>query len=320
MSQEDRDDATIPEARSARAFFFARDEPGPVITAAGKPSSTELEMVLLRANWLSPRERSELALDRVHDEGSTYCSWDTPLLRAINRQVYENVKILLDKGANPDGIPPKFQESYSRRFRRIKFRTPSRGFDIPVRPEDVGSAQMQTFPLMEVELMARKTMVSRFWADPSTVALDCVLNGDKLHSLVMAGDTTPAIFKLLLDAGADASFWTGTETPSKLPPDNDLTPSALCLSTPLHNAVSGGNLSMIRLLLDSGFNPNAQALISGCQAFTPMQQAVLTKELDAFRLIQAHPSADFNQCTPVYGIHILHLAAAQLSLELSTLR
>jgi hypothetical protein len=145
--------------------------------------------------------------------------------------------------------------------------------------------------------------------------LDYATNGGALHSVTLAGRTTEAILDTLLEAGADVSFWTGPETKEELPAP-PLPPSALCLSTPLHQAIAADNHDMLERLLHLGFNPNARALIAGCQAFTPIQHSIRTGNVRAYRRLSAHPLADASILTPAYRIHVLHLAVAQFSIEM----
>lgn len=106
------------------------------------------------------------------------------------------------------------------------------------------------------------------------------------------------------------------EVEGRLSDEEDLFPSALALSTPLHAAIASDNLNMLSVLLDRGFSPNARALITGSLAVTPAQYAIILGQLEAYSLLKAHKSCDVSILTPIYGVHILHFATALLRLGL----
>ncbi|KAK6434156.1 hypothetical protein LTR95_009666 [Oleoguttula sp. CCFEE 5521] len=73
---------------------------------------------------------------------------------------------------------------------------------------------------------------------------------------------------------------------------------------------------MFRAILDRGFNPNARPIITGSHALTPAQYAIIIGNTGAYRLLQSHPDFRPDILTPVYGVHSLHFAVAQLNAEL----
>jgi hypothetical protein len=133
---------------------------------------------------------------------------------------------------------------------------------------------------------------------------------------VRAGTSSPEILVLLLDGGADAQFWLQPDTQEQLREEEHLSPSALALSTPLHAAIASNNLTMLRVLLERGFNPNTRAIITGSLAITPAQYAIIAGRLEAFSILKSHDQSDIGILTPVYRVHILHFATALLRLEL----
>lgn len=289
---------------------------GPTIQAAEDSDKSVLAGVLDRAQGLSAKDRLEVVLNYVYAEDMANCSWDTPLLRVISCQRTRNIDLLLQHGANPNGIDRDSQACYASRFRRVISDTVDpRLLVIQVDPEEVGGPATQLLPLTEDELAKRTTTVSCFWGFPDAVPLDISGNGSLLHSLVMAARSTLEIFDKILRAGADAKAWSESEH-SALEDEDLLQPSALCVSTPLHAAIDTGNREMLEGLLARGFNPNARALIVGCQALTPLQHAIVAGKVGQYQKLIASPRADANLVTPVFGVHVLHFAVAQLRLDL----
>ena len=72
---------------------------------------------------------------------------------------------------------------------------------------------------------------------------------------------------------------------------------------------------MLCMLLDRGLSPNARAPISGSQALTRMQYAIVIGDLKTYYLLRSR-GADPEIRTPVFGVHILHFAAALLRMDL----
>ncbi|KAI9689331.1 MAG: hypothetical protein M1822_009982 [Bathelium mastoideum] len=292
---------------------FESDD-GPVLRAAGDDLAALQNLYQLTAA-LTDRDRLRQITNYEHEEHLDG-RWDSSLLRAITSQRLENVRFLLEQGADPNGISMLSQEAYAKRFRRFLSDNclPSNTV-VPILPEDVpDDAPLQLSPLTTKELAVRQQTVSAFWGPPNLLPLDTSQNGESLHSLVVSAQTIPETFDTVMAAGADARFWRGslaTQLPD--PP----TPSSLCLSTPLHSAISAGNVSMLQHIIEKyDFNPNARALIGGCQAWTPIQQAAIEEQMAAVQFLSTLPATDPNIVSPVYGVHILHLAAAKLNLDL----
>jgi hypothetical protein len=89
---------------------------------------------------------------------------------------------------------------------------------------------------MDIEMFQRRTTLSRFWCGPHLVPLNVSGHGESLHSLVLAAGTTKTLLDCLIAAGADSSFW-GTTAAVEALPEERLPPSALCVSTPFHQAI-----------------------------------------------------------------------------------
>jgi hypothetical protein len=306
-------------------------EDGPMIAAAGLQNSSVLRFLLERTQLLEDEEHRSAVLNQATDPyiGGTN-TWTTPLLRAIERQRPENVRLLLAHGADPNGCCIQMQRNLSRLVRRfwlveasdLEERYPSElpfalSYGAPIRATDVGKASEELVPLTDVEIENRRTrFFPRFWTERHKKSLDYSRDDALLNSVVRAGTSSPEILDLLLDSGADAQFWLQPDTNEQLKDKEHLSPSALALSTPLHAAIASNNLTMLRVLLDRGFNPNARAIITGSLAITPVQYAIITGRLEAYSILKSHDQLDIGILTPVYRVHILHFATALLRLEL----
>lgn len=147
--------------------------------------------------------------------------------------------------------------------------------------DEVGSVPSQIHPsfLTDDGLTDRRRHLGPFWAVSHCFEIDYSMDEVFYHSVVMAGLATTEISDQILDPGAD----TGARCeplPVSLPEETDLKPSEACSSTPLHTAIAKGDQAMLCTLLDRGFSPNARALISGSQALTPMQYAIVIGDLE----------------------------------------
>ena len=307
-------------------------EDGPLIAAAGLEDSSTLRLLLERLQLLDGEDIKSAILDQATDPyiGGTE-KWTTPLLRAIERQRSENVRLLSERGADINGCSIQTQRNLSRLVRRfwtieegdLEERYPHElpfelSYGAPIRSEDVGRLSDELLPLNETEIKKRRSPSSRarFWTEPHKKGLDYSRDDTLLNSVVRAGTSNPEILDLLLRGGADAQCWMQSGVRMQLEDEEDLFPSALALSTPLHAAIASDNLDMLSALLDRGFNPNARALITGSLAITPAQYAMILGQLEVYSLLEADKSCDVSILTPIYGVHILHFATALLRLDL----
>jgi ankyrin repeat protein len=286
---------------------------GPVISAAGLADSMTLRTLLDPADLLDEEDYLFCAVDQPHDFKST-----SPLLRAIERQRPENIRVLLEHDANSDGVPIIRQMDLARRVRRFchNSRAALHDMEVGVAKESVGTVSSQTSPpyLTDDEMAERRSTLAPFWAVPCCFGIDYSMEKVLYHSVVMAGQTTPEILDQLLNAGADSSAWR-TSGMISLPSEDELQPSQLSISTPLHTAIATNNLSMLRALLDRGFSPDARAMISGSQALTPLQYAIVIGDTASCSLVRSR-GAGPGLRTPVFDVHALHYAAALLRIDL----
>jgi ankyrin repeat protein len=287
---------------------------GVVIAFAGLEDSSKLRQLIDKAAILSDDHWYTWLVDQRHD-----FKFVTPLLRAIERQRPANVSLLLEHDANPDGVWYDRQTEHSRRYRRFCFDDPLALSDFETTPqsEDVGTVPSQIEPpyLNNAELDERRTTISPFWTNSLRMVVDHSRDSAQWHSVVKAGTATSEILDLLLDAGADITAWC-EPTDDPLPKEEEeLQPSQLCISTPVHAALASGNRGMLQKLFDSGISPNARALITGNQALTPAQYAIMLGDLESYNILIDN-GADISITTPVFNVHALHFAAAQLRIDL----
>lgn len=279
------------------------------LRAAAHHDPSAMEDLLQQSQHLDEQERQRVIINAVYFEGDhNGPGWDSVLLHAISHGRTQNVAFLLEHGADPNGIEARLLDRHAERFRRFSSR---------FRPSSVDrDAASQVEPLTIEDMGKRSTNVAKFWYDVNAIPLEDVPNGSKLHSLVMAARHADVeIIDMLMDAGADSSFWrwNGPDAPTLT---NEITASSRTALTPLHGAVDARDTKMLMHLLQTGFNPNGRALITGSQALTPWQHAICHNNIEAFSLLTAHPLADTSLTTPVLGIHVLHFAVAQLRMDL----
>ncbi|KAK5677798.1 hypothetical protein LTS10_009681 [Elasticomyces elasticus] len=297
----------LPESllsMTGRASWGACSD-GPFIAAAGLADLSCLQYILDLGMQLPEEVGSERHYDVVHHELIDN-RWSTPLLRAIERQRPESIRLLVQRGALADGIQKRDLIDHALRFRRVCDGDRSRlshSF-VPVDPATVGPLSSQTSPdrLTVTEIEERRSTISRFWAEPSSKDIDYSSDGALMHSVLMAAATaTPEILDIVLGSGADVVAWKESASTTSLPNnETDLALSQLCTSTPLHAAIAMRNTTMLRALLERGFDPNARALITGSQALTPAQYAVVSNDVEALSALKAESTTDLSLVTPAF--------------------
>jgi hypothetical protein len=307
-------------------IFGEWQDEGPIIFASGYEDSAVLRLLLKRIELLPDKDdRLDLVnfeLDRWAN-GQESEKMPTTLLRAIERQRPENVRLLLQHGADPNGVFIETQKCLARTFRRFWRSEEQRGFwpyqvggSQSVKAEDVGKVSDEFVPLTDEELARWRSGKGVFWTQSESAGLDYSRDEMLFNAVVRAGTSTPEILDQLLAAGADVSAWMGPDTKDQLLDEEHLSSSELALSTPLHAAVASFNMTMLTTLLDRGFSPNTRALITGSCALTPCQYAIILGNTEAYSILDAHPQLDKTILTPILKIHILHFATAHLRLHL----
>ncbi|MCJ1344737.1 hypothetical protein MMC31_002940 [Peltigera leucophlebia] len=287
-----------------------------------EPSGPEGLPAIIRASKLPDRRVLEalLKLDSPQIcpssflEAATagYCT--SALHAAIKARLPANVSLLLSHGADPNGLPPECFSDQSVRFLRFRHPRWSAGIFPVVPPREDALAMLphpQTDPLTEEEIDARRTTRARFWAEPSMPVFGPSCEAmTALESAAAIGDIQ--IFDELLNAGADTAAWKWEHPYKSIHTEPSV--SYLSILTPLHHAVEANQLIMIHHLLDLKFATNNFPLASITCALSPAMTAIASLNLPAYHLLAPH--SDLTLTTPIYNIHILHLAAATLSLDI----
>jgi ankyrin repeat protein len=245
----------------------------------------------------------------------------TPLMEAIRAGLPKNVLTLLEAGANPNGFPLQVMEDYAAFF--LRFRPM-----IPTLTEDEGDVAsrdvlLKCTDLPQISIITWEEIEDRFWdgmapfwCEEGFTPTTFYHHGESMPSLVEAARSgTIDMFHMLLEAGADASFWMA---PHFFVPDPP-TESSLSVSSPLHAALQSGNNDMLKYLLDIDFDPNVMPLSNPTRCFTPLMATVIHSETfnkQAFDLLCSYPETNSEVRTPVYGVHLLHFAVAALNLDM----
>ncbi|PWY80787.1 hypothetical protein BO94DRAFT_150066 [Aspergillus sclerotioniger CBS 115572] len=92
-------------------------------------------------------------------------------------------------------------------------------------------------------------------------------------------------------------------------------PSALAISSPVHEAIARGNNTMLRHLLARGFSPNTLPLGNVRESITPLMSTFLhrtneTWDEAAYDILAQDPRIDLDLRSPFMLVHILHFATA----------
>ncbi|KAI9775111.1 MAG: hypothetical protein M1839_001422 [Geoglossum umbratile] len=292
------------EARRAGHYLTADDlidtkseaYPPPVIRAASNPNSAVLEAIL--------------SLDNVKYDPSVWWAGTTALREALRARLPANVAVLLAHSADPDGCSRRALSDYSARF--LRFRPHLSASNMVERGAVLAKlTTSQLAPLTEAELTARRASRARFWTE-----VDVPPDGGPmvrqeplaLEVAAEAGDVS--LVDALYAAGADTRGWMQhyCEMPS------EPTASFLSPSTPLHKALEMRNMAMVKHLLTLGFAADVFPLAAVVCCLNPVMAAVALAppNLDAYELLA--PRADLKLRTPVFDVHILHVAVATLAL------
>lgn len=313
----------------------------PAIRAARNPDPAVLAAVLdyyaagSARNAQRPLPRAEFARLAQCSPNASVCgaitgAYESPLTAAIRTNLPRNISALLAAGADPNGISVDDLADYSVRFirgRDPKLDTSSFGRCAP-RSQVLEAAitrgiRRQTAPLTEEELVERRSGFPRFWTEPN-------VPGQRLRSTpartaleVAARCGNKEMGDILRASGADESSWLANSSPPEALEDtllllNRSSASALSTSSPVHEAIAAGNPYVLQhLLFTCNHSPNYVPLAAPTAALPPLSHAVARCDLinpgvqSCLTELLAYPRLDPHIRTPIFGVHVLHFAAAQ---------
>lgn len=295
--------------------------------AAANPDINILKAVLARRKPFNTPESEENVLydncgpnSKVGWPGQDFIN--TPLLQAIQSQLPQNVELLLKLGAYPNGVDLRSLENHQAFFLRFRPRIP----DYPDIDGDVADRKTllacmelpQTADITIEEIEDRVHHTTPFWVVHDEYCPEI----EDMHSVIAAArQPSTQILDMLLKADADISVWTSNSSR-----DNGPLHSSLAMTSPLHVAISDGNIAMISYLLSLGFDPDFVPLSTPTACLTPLMSTFLiafkqqmppltlelptTFNLPAYSALITHPKLELTLTTPILSIHLFHMAVA----------
>lgn len=98
----------------------SEQDDGPFIATSGLQDSSTLRLLLQRVQLLDDEEdRCDVLNQNLNPWVGGLRKWPSPLLRAIERQCPENICLLLDHRADPNGVDIAEQRHLARLVRRF---------------------------------------------------------------------------------------------------------------------------------------------------------------------------------------------------------
>ncbi|KAL8671164.1 MAG: hypothetical protein Q9168_004341 [Polycauliona sp. 1 TL-2023] len=295
----------------------------PAVRMASSPNPNLLEALLSHGWSLSPYYHPDSpSLARrygpnAYMTGRVDGVYDSPLLRAIETGQLANMNILLRAGADPNGQIIYSMYEYGEQFVRLSYRKSEIEYRNS-RSNLQSNAQLDRNAPAYTEQITRAEIEegpARFWAGkdfpPRFLG---AFNGAMTAVEMAARKGSIEALEAILTAGADTSFWLSS------PPSPPLafSLSSLSVSSPLHAAIEERKTKMLQELLLRGFNPNLLPLQATTSCLSPLMTALACDppNIEACEILLSQADIDTDLRSPVYQIHALHIAAAQLSASL----
>ncbi|KAL3484032.1 hypothetical protein BJX62DRAFT_248823 [Aspergillus germanicus] len=326
---------------TAKDLDDTADDHNPAIRAAANPNSAVLEALLAyyesRCNDKSLNEYEQRAITRCSPSATiaVFAQFRSPLKAAISINSAANLRLLLDAGADPNGILRWEAADYSVRY--MRGRDPEDNFNSHANCEKrsvvLAKAREHEIidpvcPLTEGELEERRRWFPMFWTEWFVPGRSLRM-GKALTALEeAAGYGREDLFDLLRAAGAEESAWVHqaeSDDPELWDFDESAPVSFLSTSSPLHEALYWGEQAMVQhLLLRCGHPPNYRPRAVPTMALPPLSHILVRCNFDDENVhnclvdLLAHPELDPNLRTPVFGIHPLHFATAHHNPKLLT--
>ncbi|KAE8333927.1 hypothetical protein BDV39DRAFT_211964 [Aspergillus sergii] len=224
--------------------------------------------------------------------GAIWGGSESPLTGAIKVKSTQNVNILLDAGADINGISAEDLSDYSARFLR--------GRDASIDISSFGSVPFRAELLATSKAKGERRLgFPRFWTEPNVPGQRLRMATALISLEVAAKLGCEEIFDILYKAGAEDSSWrvsTASQEDGLLEIPSEAPLSALSVSSPMHQAIASGHRSMLEKLLNSynyctkHSHPGVRECIS-----------------DLF----AHPRLSPHLRTPIFEVHPLHFPTAR---------
>ncbi len=253
-----------------------------------------------------------------------FSGFNTFFLQAIEDQDHKAVEFSLRAGTDPNGASLHDISLHAAGFLRfgpwISYGRDEEPFLSAnfTRGESLDViARQQISPIIQNEIQDRyHDCIGRFWTEPILRPLAQIPFGDTIPAVVEAAQQgSIATLHMLIDSGADISFW--QSRPTVMPFSS--TASSLAVVTPLHSAIWSRKTNALRYLLNRGFDPNAMPLAAITRCITPAMATISycnPWNQAAWDCLRQYPGFDPRIRTPIYDVHILHFAVARLSLIL----
>ncbi|KAL4861108.1 hypothetical protein BDV12DRAFT_191295 [Aspergillus spectabilis] len=336
---------------TAADLDITADDETPIIRAAAQTNPAILKALLARyarlreltkGKTLSHERENMISMLSPSRTVYIYGVVQSPIKAAISASLPDNVRILLVAGADPNGIARVDLQLYSVQWIRGRHRSVDMTSDTPSTPRATAlvaaqknsSISDQVCPLTEAELDERRRTVPRFWTEPEypgqRLRMDRAITA--LEAAAAMGNIE--ILDLLRAAGADESAWlestsdiitTSSEQLFDIGDGSEAPISALSVSSPVHEALAAGHQPMLHHLLSTcGYCPNYCPRITPTVALSPLAYAIALCNLDSAGVQQclvdllSHPRLNTNIRTPIFNVHVLHLATAHHNPELLT--
>ncbi|KAI5818256.1 hypothetical protein BZA77DRAFT_307787 [Pyronema omphalodes] len=296
------DATTTPLLLTDHGSFPPNIKEPPAVIAARTPETAILKAIL--ANGFNDLKRHDESLkDSTYEAlyGANVYACDpenkqfltTPLLAAVEAGQLQNVRTLLEVKADPNGLDKLVLLDYAIQHKQKRLL-------------DADDSRLNPSPGVQ-QKFGREWSHRRYGMleAPSTPPVSAVVKAVQVGSI--------EILDMLLESGADISFWTSERTWRS----NDLdsifsskpeTVSSLCITTPLHAAIEAGNITMVKHLLSKGFSPNVVPLINRESVISPLMAALGNEGI--VDILLEDPRIDPNIHTAGGTCNILDFAAA----------
>lgn len=240
----------------------------------------------------------------------SHMPWQCALNSAIKHGLSAHARLLVESGAEVNGFP---YWCFARAAVRFK---PGRSPNLTLASSDelsrVEKVSYRSTVDLDVEVQARRSSRSRFWAEADFPRLDfpAACPESSLVSSARAGDTDT--YEFLCMNGADEASWLHESSAAITEPSSI---SGLAAESPMHVAVSKKDLATVLFLLERGHRPDHFLPALPTRALSPLMLCLTSPFPWRDGLATMLPCANPELRTPGFGIHVLHIAVATLDIS-----